>query len=169
MSERLALYPGSFDPPTYGHIDVIERAIRIFDRLVVAVATNSDKACLFTVEERLDMLRNLTGQIPQVEVTAFQGLTADFARRIGAVAIVRGLRVVSDFEFELTRAVTNQKMNPEADTVCLMPSERFLLLSSRLVREIAQFGGELSAFVPPEVETRLREKLAMRRKNPAPP
>ncbi len=169
MGERIAVYPGSFDPPTHGHVDLIGRAIRIFDRLIVAVAMNTDKASLFTVEERLDMLRGIARDMPQVEVAAFHGLTADFARERGAIALVRGLRVISDFEFELTRAVANQKINADADTVCLMPSERFLLLSSRLVREIAQFGGDLSAFVPPEVETRLRDKLAAPRKKATQP
>jgi len=159
MSERIALYPGSFDPPTLGHLDLIRRTAKIFDRLIVAVATNSDKSSLFSPEERMEMLRGIAEGIPTVEVTSFHGLTAIFATHCGAVAIVRGLRAISDFEYEHTIAVTNRKINPEVDTVCLMPSEPYLFLSSRVVKEIARFGGDLSQFVPPLVEKRLREKL----------
>jgi len=159
MAERVAIYPGSFDPPTYGHLDLIERASKIFDKLIVAVARNNEKSCTFTVAERIEMLEEITRAVPNVEVESFLGLTADFARERSAVALVRGLRVVSDFEYEITIAVANQKLNPNIDTVCLMPSERFLLLSSRIVREIAQFGGNLSEFVHPEIEERLRQKL----------
>ncbi|MBI4556664.1 MAG: pantetheine-phosphate adenylyltransferase [Candidatus Hydrogenedentes bacterium] len=159
MPERIAVYPGSFDPPTYGHLDLIERATRMFDQLIVGVARNDEKSCLFTADERVEMLKLVTEGLPGVEVTSFEGLTADFARTRRAVALVRGLRVISDFEFELTMAITNEKLNPEIDTVCLMPSERYLLLSSRLVREVARFGGDVSLFVPPEVEALLRVKL----------
>jgi pantetheine-phosphate adenylyltransferase len=159
MADRIAVYPGSFDPPTYGHIDLIERATKIFDSLIVAVARNSDKAGLFTVDERIEMLSKIAKDHPNVEVTSFQGLTADFARQRNAIALVRGLRVVSDFEYEITMAIANQKLNPTIDTVCLMPSENYLLLSSRIVREIALFGGSLKDFVPEEIEQRLLEKL----------
>ncbi len=159
MPERTAIYPGSFDPPTCGHLDLIERALRIFDRVVVAVARNREKQALFTVDERLEMLRSITADHRGVEVDAFTGLTADYARQRGAVALVRGLRVMSDFELELTMAITNQKLLPGLDTVCLMPSEQYLLLSSRIVREIAQFGGAVSGFVPPIVAERLQAKL----------
>lgn len=159
MSERIALYPGSFDPPTLGHLDLIRRAAKIFDRLIVAVATNSEKSSLFSVEERMEMLRVITEDVPGVEVTAFHGLTAEFATQRGAVAIVRGLRAISDFEYEHSIAVTNRKINPEVDTVCLMPSEAYLFLSSRVVKEIARFGGDVSQFVPPFVQKRLSEKL----------
>ncbi len=162
MTERVALYPGSFDPPTYGHLDLIDRAARIFDKLIVAVARNDAKLALFTVDERLDMIRSITQHMARVQVVSFEGLTATFARECNAAALVRGLRVVSDFEFELTMAITNQKLNPEIDTVCMMPSEQYMLVSSRLVREIAQYQGELSSFVPPEVEHRLREKFRAR-------
>jgi len=160
MAERVAVYPGSFDPPTYGHVDLIERAVRIFDRLIVAVACNDAKDAFFAVEERVEMLQVVTKDLPTVTVTSFRGLTADFARRHNAVALVRGLRVLSDFEFELTMAITNQRLNPAIDTVCLMPSEKHMLLSSRIVREVAQFGGDISDFVCPEVERRLRKRLA---------
>ncbi len=160
MRERLAIYPGSFDPPTYGHLDLVERAVRIFDRVIVAVAYNREKGGLFNVEERVGMLREITGHLPNVEIDAFVGLTVDYARRQDAIALVRGLRVVSDFELELTMAITNQKLMPELDTVCLMPSERHLLVSSRLVREIAEFGGDISEFVPVQVQAHLRKKIA---------
>jgi len=166
-TERVAVYPGSFDPPTNGHLDLIRRAVKIFDHLIVAVARNSEKSALFTVDERLDMLQRITSGLPAVEVTSFTGLTADFARARKAIALVRGLRVVSDFEFEITMAINNRKLNPRIDTVCLMPSERYLLLSSRIVREVAQFGGDVSEYVPPIVEEALRAKLGPERYHPA--
>ena len=151
-----ALYPGSFDPPTFGHLDLIRRARRIFDRLVVAVAYNVEKVSFFSVEERVDMLRSITKDFQGVEVASFTGLTTDFARECKAIAIVRGLRAISDFEFEHTMAVTNQKLNPDVDTVCLMPSEPYLFLSSRIVKEVALHDGDISHFVPPEVQGMLR-------------
>ena len=163
MSDRIGIYPGSFDPPTYGHLDLIGRASKIFDTLVVAVARNSEKSGLFTVDERIDMLRHASRSLRNVEVTSFEGLTAEFARKREAIALVRGLRVVSDFEYEITMAIANQKLNPTIDTVCLMPSEKFLLLSSRIVREIAVFGGDLHEFVPPDIERRLIAKLGKRK------
>ena len=159
MPDRIAIYPGSFDPPTYGHVDLIERAARLFTRLIVAVARNHAKAAHFTVEDRLEMLRVVTRNIPNVEVAAFDGLTAEYARLRGVHALVRGLRAVSDFEFELSMAVMNQKINPNVDTVCLMPSERFQFLSSNVVREVARFGGDLSDFVPAEIEQRIRDRF----------
>lgn len=162
MAERVALYPGSFDPPTYGHLDLIERACAFFDRVIVGVADNSGKNYLFTPEERQEMLEHITSHVSNMEIVVFKGLTAEYARVRGAVALVRGLRLVSDFEFELTMAVANKKLNPGIDTVCLMPSERYLLLSSRIVREVARHGGDLTEFVPPEVARRLQEKMAAR-------
>ena len=159
MGDRLGIYPGSFDPPTYGHLDLITRAAKLFDTLVVAVARNNEKNATFSVEERVDMLTAITRDISNIEISSFEGLTVDFARERNATALVRGLRVVSDFEYEITIAVANQKLNPEVDTLCLMPSENFLLVSSRIVREIAHFGGDVSEFVPPEVAERLRSKL----------
>ncbi|MBM3290557.1 MAG: pantetheine-phosphate adenylyltransferase [Candidatus Hydrogenedentes bacterium] len=159
MAGRVGIYPGSFDPPTYGHLDLIARAYRLFDTFIVAVAHNPDKKGLFSVEERIDMLTQCTRDIGNIEITSFQGLTAEFAHQRKATTLVRGLRVVSDFEYEITMAIANQKLNPDIDTVCLMPSEKFLLLSSRIVREIAVFGGNLKEFVPPEIERRIREKL----------
>jgi pantetheine-phosphate adenylyltransferase len=156
---RVALYPGSFDPPTYGHLDLIARATRLFDRVIVAVARNQEKATFFSPDERMAMLEEVTADMPRVEIATFEGLTAEYARQRGVRALVRGLRAISDFEFELSMAITNQKINPSIDTVCLMPSEHFLFLSSRVVREVARFGGELHAFVPPVIEARLRERF----------
>ena len=159
MPDRIALYPGSFDPPTLGHLDLIRRAAKIFDRLVVGVAQNRAKDALFTGEERVEMLKAITQDMPTVTVVAFTGLTVEYARTCNAIAIVRGLRAISDFEFEHSMAVTNQKLNPQMDTVCLMPSEPFLFLSSRVVKEVARLGGDTTQFVPPFVATKLREKL----------
>jgi pantetheine-phosphate adenylyltransferase len=165
---KTAVYPGSFDPPTFGHLDLVRRATKIFHHVIVAVATNTEKSCLFSVAERLDMLHALTHDLPCVEVVSFTGLTAEFARERKAVAIIRGLRAISDFEYEHSIAVTNQKLNPDVDTVCLMPSEAYLFLSSRVVKEIAYYGGDVSLFVPPLVVERLRQKFA-KRSSPAAP
>lgn len=160
MKNRIAVYAGSFDPPTLGHLDLIARAAKIFDKVIVAVAQNEAKKSLFSVPERLEMLLESTAAMNNIEVAQFRGLTVDFARERGAVALIRGLRVVSDFEFELSMAINNQKLNPDVDTVCLMPSEPYLFLSSRQVKEIVSFGGKVSHYVTPEVEARLRAKFA---------
>ena len=162
MPERVALYAGSFDPPTLGHLDLIQRAASMFDKVVVGVARNDQKTGLFTVSERVDMLSEMIAGMPNTSVANFSGLTVNFAREIGACALIRGLRVVSDFEFELTMAINNHKLNPAVDTVCLMPSEPYLFLSSRLVREIAGFGGSVRHYVTPEVQQRLIDKLGVR-------
>jgi pantetheine-phosphate adenylyltransferase len=162
MPERIAVYPGSFDPPTNGHLDLIKRATKMFDKVIVAVASNKDKAALFSVQERMDMLRTITSGISNVTIDSFEGLTVNFAREKNAIALVRGLRVVSDFEFEMTIAVTNQKLDPNIDTVCLMPSERYLLVSSRIIKEVAQFGGDVSELVPQHVKERLMDKFGRR-------
>jgi pantetheine-phosphate adenylyltransferase len=159
MAERVAIYPGSFDPPTLGHLDLIHRAVNIFDHVIVAVAVNDAKIGLFTIEERVEMLKEMVADIPRVSIDHFKSLTVQFAQKKGAVALIRGLRVVSDFEFELTMAINNHKLAPEIDTVNLMPSEPYLFLSSRLVKEIAAFGGSLSHFVSPAVEKRLHDKF----------
>jgi pantetheine-phosphate adenylyltransferase len=159
MPSVTAVYAGSFDPPTLGHLDLIERAAKLFKRVIVAIAMNNEKASLFTVEERLEMLREAAGRFPNVEFDHFSGLTVDFAQRREAKALVRGLRVMSDFEFEMTMAINNHKLNAEIDTVILMPSEQYLFLSSRLVKEIVGFGGKVSHYVTPEVEQRLLKKL----------
>ncbi len=159
MPERVAIYPGSFDPPTLGHLDLIQRARRMFDHLIVGVAYNNKKSGLFSVAERVEMLCELTEGMDNVEVASFNGLTVDFAQERNAIALVRGLRAVSDFEYEMSMAIMNRKMKPDIDTVCLMPSEPYQFVSSLIVREIAQFGGDTSQFVPPEVEPRLHAKF----------
>ncbi len=156
--ERKALYPGSFDPPTLGHLDLIARAAKIFDQVVVAVARNDAKTSLFSIDERVEMIQEIARHLDNVTVTSFDKLTVDFARDIGAAVLIRGLRVLSDFEYELSMAINNQKLNPEVDTVCLMPSEPYLFLSSRQVKEIASLGGRMDLFLAPEVEARMRTK-----------
>ena len=159
MTNRIAIYPGSFDPPTNGHLDLITRASKIFDTLIVAVAQNDAKLCLFSESERIDMLTQITRHLPNIKVSAFHSLTAHFAAECSAIAIVRGLRVISDFEFELTMAITNQRLNPAVDTVCLLPSEPYIFLSSRLVKEIAGHGGDITPFVPKEVLRKLMDRI----------
>lgn len=160
--ERIAVYPGSFDPPTLGHLDLIQRAGRLFDRVVIGVALNIGKSALFTTDERVDMLREMVREIPRIEVCSFETLTVDFARACGARVIIRGLRVLSDFEYELTLAINNRKLNPGIDTVCLMPAEPYAFLSSTMVKEIALFGGDIACSVTPRVAELVRAKLAER-------
>ena len=157
---RTAVYAGSFDPVTNGHLDIIGRAAGLFDRLIVAVAENSGKESLFGEQERLEMLRAVCGQLSSVVVERLPGLLVDFARARGAMAIVRGLRAVSDFEVELQMASMNQALAPEVETVFLMTSPEHHYLSSSIVKEITRFGGDVSRFVPPVVERELRRKLA---------
>ena len=162
MNQRLAIYPSSFDPVTLGHIDVIRRSAKMFDKLFVAVATNSAKKCSFTIGERMDMLEKSVSGIPGVEVCTFEGLLADFARKVGAVATVRGLRAVSDFEYEFQLALTNKKLNGDLETVFLTTDSNYMFLSSSIVKEIACNGGDISAFVPAavldDIESRLKRK-----------
>jgi len=153
-----AIYPGSFDPLTYGHIDVIERALRIFGRLIVAVAHNPEKQPWFSPEERFQMLRKATEGMPGVEVDSFRGLLVDYARRRSATVIVRGLRALSDFDYEFQMALTNRKICSDIETVFLMPSEQYSYLSSRMIKEIVALGGEVGAFVPEFVAAMLRER-----------
>lgn len=158
---RLAIYPGSFDPITNGHVDVISRAASLFDEVLVAVAINDAKQGLFTMEERVEMIRAATGRFPNVKVVAFEGLLVEFARKQGAVAVVRGLRAVSDFEFEFQMALMNRKLEPAIETVFLTPREEYTYLSSRIVKEIARLGGPVDAFVPGPVVEGLRKRLRM--------
>lgn len=158
-----ALYPASFDPIHYGHIDIATRAAAIFDELVVGVYDRPSKSLLFSLEERLALVREALGHLPNVTVTAYSGLTVDFARRIGARVIVRGLRVVSDFELELQMALTNKQLAPEIEVVCLMTSREYAFISSSIVREIALLGGDVSAMVPPHVARALAAKAAEHR------
>ncbi len=160
MTERIALYPGSFDPPTLGHLDLIARAAKMFDKVIVAIACNDQKSAMFSVAERIEMLEEMTASLENVEVDQFYGLTVEYARQKGALALLRGLRAISDFEFELSLAINNQKLNPKVDTVCLMPSEPYLFLSSRQVKEIARFNGSVSHYVTPAVEARLKKRFA---------
>jgi len=163
VTRRTAVYPGSFDPPTNGHIDLIGRAAKLFDTVTVAVAENNAKNAFFTVEERIKLLEEVTHGLPgNIEITSFNGLTVDFAKKLGANALIRGLRVVSDFEYELTMAIANKKLEPSIETVLLMPHEDCMLVSSRLVKEIAQFGGNLTQFVPDAIAERLKEKMAQK-------
>lgn len=161
MKRVIAIYPGSFDPPTNGHLDLIQRGAKIFDELVVAILRNSEKIPLFTVDERLEMLRECTRQMGNVRVESFSGLLVDYARDCGAQAVLRGIRVVSDYEYELQMAWMNRKLDPSLETVFMMPAGAYSYLSSRLVREIASLGGALEGLIPPSVETRLRERLGV--------
>lgn len=156
---KLAIYPGTFDPPTKGHLDILARACQLFDRLIVAVAQNPEKAPLLSTEERLNLLRTLTKEMEGVEVEILEGLLANYARKKGAVAIIRGLRAISDFEYELQMALINRRLNPQVETVFLMPSENYTFLNSTLVKNIAVLGGELSSFVPPLIVELLHKKL----------
>jgi len=152
------VYPGSFDPLTNGHLDIIRRGVEVFDRIIVAIAENSRKRSLFTVEERLEITRAVVAEMPRVEVDAFEGLTVEYARKRGAVAIVRGLRAVADFEYELPMANMNRKLCPTIETLFMMTSEKFFFVSSQNVKEVARFGGDISKLVPPIVAERLRAK-----------
>ena len=157
---RTALYPGTFDPVTKGHLDIMERALRIFDSLIVAVAVNPYKNPLFTVEERVMMIQEETESWEHIRIESFDGLLIDYARNKGAQSIIRGLRAVSDFEYEFQMALTNRSLNSNIETVFLMPSEQYTYLDSTIVKEIAHLGGNVSQFVPKGVEKRLKEKLA---------
>ena len=159
MKEVLAIYPGSFDPVTNGHLDLIERGAKLFDRLVVAVLQNLEKDPLFTVPERVDMLREVTRPWVNVEVDVFDGLLVEYAKRRSAQVLLRGIRAISDYEYELQMAMMNRKMEPNIETVFMMPSVRYSYLSSRLVREVARLGGPLKDLVPQLVEERLRAKV----------
>ncbi|GLB26198.1 phosphopantetheine adenylyltransferase [Lacrimispora xylanolytica] len=161
---RKVVYPGSFDPVTFGHLDIIERSARMSDHLIIGVLNNNSKTPLFSVEERVNMLKSLTRDLKNVEVTAFGGLLVDFVRANQADAVVRGLRAVTDFEYELQIAQTNRVIAPEVDTVFLTTNLKYSYLSSSIVKEIAAFGGEINAFVPEEVAKRVMKKMEDRMK-----
>ena len=156
---RTAIYPGSFDPLTNGHLDVVQRAAKLFDRVIVAVAKNEGKNPLFTLEERLAMVQKATAHLPHVAADAFDGLLVEYVARHKAQAIVRGLRAVSDFEFEFQLALMNRKLDETIETIFMMPKDTYTFLSSRIVKEIARLGGDVSPFVPAHVQTALRKKL----------
>ncbi len=159
---KKAIYPGSFDPVTLGHIDVIERASKLFDHLIIGVLNNSAKTPLFSVEERVKMLKEVTKHLTNVEVKSFGGLTVDFARECGANGLVRGLRAVTDFEYELQIAQLNRVIAPEIDTVFLTTNLNYAYLSSSSVKEVAAYGGDISSFVTPYVEEEVHKKLNVR-------
>ena len=159
MGKRIAVYPGTFDPITYGHMDVIRRASSLFDKVIVLVARNSTKTPLFSGEERVAMIREAFKGNARIAVDLFDGLLVNYVRRKKAVAIIRGLRAVSDFEYEFQMALTNRKMDGRVDTVFLVPDERYTYLNSTIVREIARHGGNVSDFVPPSVRRYLTAKL----------
>ena len=156
----LAIYPGSFDPLTNGHVDIITRGAKLFDRIVVAILVNAEKAPLFTIPERLEIARAVFKDQPNVEVDTFDGLLVDYVERRRAQVIVRGLRAVSDFEFELQMALMNRRLKPRIETVFMMPAEQYSYISSRLIKEVFALGGRVHGLVPDMVETRLREKVA---------
>ena len=157
--KRIAIYPGSFDPVTYGHIDLIKRARRIFDEVIVAVAFNARKPPRFSLSERIDMLEQATRNLKGIKVEAFDGLIVSFARKKKAGVIVRGLRMVSDFEYEFQMALTNRRLAHDIETVFLMPSEKYSFLSSALLKETALLGANISSFVPPFVAKRLKASI----------
>jgi pantetheine-phosphate adenylyltransferase len=159
MSAGKAIYPGTFDPVHLGHLDVIRRSAQIFQSVVVAVAANKPKGPLFSVEKRIAMVRESLGENPGIEVVPLEGLLVDFARRRGIFTVIRGLRAVSDFEFEFQMALMNRKLEPRLETVYLTPKEDYSYLSSRIVKEVALLGGDISAFVPAQVRLRFAEIL----------
>lgn len=159
-ARRLAVYPGSFDPLTNGHVDIIERGSKLFDEIIVAVLVNISKAPLFSTDERVAMVKDVFQHRPNVQVETFDGLLVDFARRRQASAIVKGLRAVSDFEYEFQMALMNRRLAPQLETVFMMPAEQYTYISSRLIKEVFMLGGEVRGLVPPLVEDQLRSKQA---------
>ncbi|HDN98132.1 MAG TPA: pantetheine-phosphate adenylyltransferase [bacterium] len=160
MENKIAVYPGSFDPITYGHIDVIERSLKFFEKIIVAVSYNTRKKYLFTLEERVNMVKEVFKDRREIEVDSFHGLLVDYLRKKNVYIVIRGLRAVSDFEYEFQMALINRKLNPEIETIFMMPKEEFFYISSSLVKEIAELKGNLSYFVPEIVEKKLREKFS---------
>lgn len=156
---RTVIYPGSFDPLTNGHLDVIHRAAKLFDQVIVAVAKNEGKKPLFALRERLGMVTECVRQLPNVETDSFDGLLVHYVEKRSAQAIIRGLRAVSDFEFEFQLALMNRKLNERVETIFMMPKDTYTFLSSRIVKEIARLGGDISAFVPPQVQAALVAKF----------
>ncbi len=159
---KTGLYPGSFDPVTYGHMDIVERALRVFDEVVMAVANSPYKKSMFTAEERVAMIEEVTRDLDRVRVTKFQCLTVEYARQCGAVAIIRGLRALSDFEYEFQMALTNRAIAPEIEIIYMMPQQPYTFVSSSMAKELAAFDGELEKFVPPPVARMLRDKAGRR-------
>jgi len=164
----IAVYPGSFDPPTFGHLDIIDRSSRVFSRVIVAVAKNLRKDTMFSAAERLVMLRKLTRSYPNVEVDSFRGLLIEYVRVVEAHVVVRGLRAISDFEYEFQMAHMNKKLSPEVDTVFMMTGERYSYISSHIAKEIARFGGKVDDLVPSLVRDRMFRKLGKRKSSMEP-
>lgn len=158
----LAICPGSFDPVTYGHLDIVERATRMFDQVMIVVPRNTSKSPWFTPEERVQMLQECTEHLANVQVEAITGLTVEFARQRGAVALIKGLRAVQDFEYEFQQAMVNKKLVPDLDTIFMMTRDKYSFISSSIVREVATYGGNLDGLVPPVVVERLRAKVESR-------
>ncbi len=157
---KKVIYPGTFDPITNGHIDIIERAAELFDEVVVTIAKNPAKSCLFSIEERLEMLNQSLKDFSNVKIDTFDGLVVNYAKSIGAIGMIRGLRAVSDFEYEFQMALMNRKLDNDIKIIFLMPHEKYTYLNSTIVRNLAQFGGETKKFVPECVAKKLREKFA---------
>lgn len=160
MSGSIAVYPGTFDPITNGHLDIIERASSLFDKVIVTVALNSSKEPLFTKEERKDMIENVTAGFDNIEVDLFDGLLVDYTQKKKASVIIRGLRAISDFEYEFQMSLTNRKLSPDITTIFLMPNEKYTYLNSSLIRELSKFDADITDFVPEYVRLKLREKFS---------
>jgi pantetheine-phosphate adenylyltransferase len=156
----IAIYPGSFDPITNGHLDLIQRGSRLFDRLIVAILRNESKRPLFSVEERVEMLREVVGEYPNVQVDSFDGLLVDYAAAHSATVLLRGIRAISDYEFELQMALMNRRLQPEVETIFMMANEAYSFISSRLVKEVFGLGGNITGLVPGTVEARLHRRLS---------
>ncbi|HTD68534.1 MAG TPA: pantetheine-phosphate adenylyltransferase [Candidatus Limnocylindria bacterium] len=157
---RTVIYPGSFDPFTNGHLDIAQRAAKLFDTVIVAVANNAEKKPLFTLEERVGFVQESIGHLPNVRVDSFSGLLVNYVEQCGGQAVIRGLRAISDFEFEFQLALMNRKLNERIETIFMMPKETYTFLSSRIIKEIARFNGDVRPFVPAHIEAALKKKLA---------
>ncbi len=160
MSNKIAIYPGTFDPFTLGHLDIIERAAKLFDEIIVTIAENSDKEPMFSLSERKEFIENASQHVPNVRCNYFEGLLVDYAMEVNASAIIRGLRAISDFEFEFQMALMNRRLNPDISTVFLMPNEKYTYLNSTIVKEVARFGGNVDKLVTDMVAAKLKEKYS---------